>query len=68
MPSGYLATDNPEGPRRRSIACFEREYVGVMGNDGYIYCSIVPVHQPCFAVLSSSTNRGPREIIESKVL
>ena len=28
----------------------------------YIYCSIV--HRPCFAVLSSSTNRDPREIIE----
>lgn len=64
MPSGYLATDNPEGPRRRSIACF------VHGCDGercrwiyiYIYCSIV--HRSCFAVLSSSTNRDPREIIE----
>ena len=40
MPSGYLATDNPEGPRRRSIACF------VHGCDGercrwiYIYIYI----------------------------
>lgn len=45
MPSGYLATDNPEGPRRRSIACFEHGYVGVMGNvvDEYIALSVHPV-------------------------
>lgn len=52
MPSGYLATDNPEGPRRRSIACFEDGYDGEPCRWIYMYIYIASfVHRPGFIVV-----------------